>query len=300
MVQPSGREKMFKHYMINSDFELDHHRDLSYPTIEPHYHEFYEILYFISGHVNYIIGDKFYHLQNGDLLIIPPSILHNPVFEDFSVPYERYVLWISCSTLEQLLSVDQELLECLSTPDTTHYLLRRNMTAWGNFRSIFTSLEDTMHKKKPLYRAQIKAFILHLMVEYNQALLAGSTSIQPGVRDNLLTNVLHYIRNHITDDLSLDTISREFIIDKYSLSHLFKEKMGISYYQYVLQQRLLLGKDLLLNGMPANKVCFCCGFNDYSSFFRAFRKEYEVSPTQFKKVHENITFYPASFQESGK
>lgn len=285
MVQASGREKLFKHYMINSDFELDHNRDTRYPTIEPHYHEFYEILYFISGHVNYIIGDKIYHLQNDDLLMIPPNILHNPIFEDFQVPYERYVLWISRQTLEEILSIDHELQNLLTNTEFSHYLLRKRSVSWGNFRSIFTSLEDAMHEKKPLYHAQIKAFILHIFIEYDQALLAGSTTIQTGVRDNLLTNVLHYIQSHITGDLSLDTISREFIVDKFNFSHLFKEKMGISYYQYVLQQRLLLGKNLLLEGIPANKVCFQCGFNDYSSFFRAFRKEYEVSPTQFKKVH---------------
>ena len=49
MVTSSNREKMLKHYMRSSDFELDHHRDVTYPAVEPHYHEFYELLYFISG-----------------------------------------------------------------------------------------------------------------------------------------------------------------------------------------------------------------------------------------------------------
>ena len=49
MVTSSNREKMLKHYMHTNDFELDHHRDITYPAVEPHYHEFYELLYFISG-----------------------------------------------------------------------------------------------------------------------------------------------------------------------------------------------------------------------------------------------------------
>lgn len=288
MVTSSNREKMLKHYMHTNDFELDHHRDITYPAVEPHYHEFYELLYFISGHVDYIIGDEIYHLQNDDLLSIPPNVMHNPIFADFRVPYERYVLWISLPTLQQLASIDEDLNYFLTAKGMKNYLLRRHTTAWGNFRTIFTSLEKALGEQKPLRHAQVKAFILHLLVEYNLALMEDSGTAQSGVRDNPLTDILHYIQNHLTEDLSMDTISGAFIMDKYNLAHMFKDKMGISYYQYVLQQRLLTGKNLILEGLPANKACFACGFNDYSSFFRAFKKEYEVSPAAFRRIHEGM------------
>lgn len=288
MVTSSNREKMLKHYMHTNDFELDHHRDITYPAVEPHYHEFYELLYFISGHVDYIIGDEIYHLQNDDLLSIPPNVMHNPIFADFRVPYERYVLWISLPTLQQLASIDEDLNYFLTAKGMKNYLLRRHTTAWGNFRTIFTSLEEALGEQKPLRHAQVKAFILHLLVEYNLALMEDSGTAQSGVRDNPLTDILHYIQNHLTEDLSMDTISGAFIMDKYNLAHMFKDKMGISYYQYVLQQRLLTGKNLILEGLPANKACFACGFNDYSSFFRAFKKEYEVSPAAFRRIHEGM------------
>lgn len=284
MIKASNREKVTKHYMNHSDFELDHHKDVRYPAVEPHYHEFFEILYFISGHVDYIVGDKLFHLQNDDLLLIPPNILHNPVFHDFHVPYERYVLWISVPALKQLLSIDPELEQFFNQPHPPMYLLR-HQAAQGSFRPIFASLEQTLEQKRPLSMAQLKLLVLQLILEYNQALLNGSSATHTGVRDSLITNVLHYIQNNLTEDLSLDAISRDFLIDKFNLSHMFKENMGISYHRYVLQQRLLLGKTLLMEGIPASQVCFSCGFQDYSSFFRAFKREYDVSPAQFKKLH---------------
>jgi len=289
MIKASDREKITKHYMNHRDFELDHYKDVRYPAVEPHYHEFFEVFYFVSGHVDYIVGDKVFHLQSDDLLFLPPNILHNPVFRDFEVPYERYVLWISVPALKQLLSIDPELERIFDSPHPPMYLLR-NQASQGSFRPIFASLEKTLEQKNPLSTAQLKLLVLQLILEYNQALWAGSSAIHTGVRDSLITNVLHHIQNHLTEDLSLDAISRIFLIDKFNLSHMFKENMGISYHRYVIQQRLLLGKTLLVEGMPANKVCFACGFQDYSSFFRAFKREYHISPTQVKKMHKKETY----------
>ena len=144
--------------------------------------------------------------------------------------------------LQQLASMMTDLNYFLTAKGMKNYLLRRHTTAWGNFRTIFTSLEEALGEQKPLRHAQVKAFILHLLVEYNLALMEDSGTAQSGVRDNPLTDILHYIQNHLTEDLSMDTISGAFIMDKYNLAHMFKDKMGISYYQYVLQQRLLTGK----------------------------------------------------------
>ncbi|MFR2693655.1 MAG: hypothetical protein ACLTBV_26035 [Enterocloster bolteae] len=100
------------------------------------------------------------------------------------MPYERYVLWISLPTLQQLASIDEDLNYFLTAKGMKNYLLRRHTTAWGNFRTIFTSLEEALGEQKPLRHAQVKAFILHLLVEYNLALMEDSGTAQSGVRDN--------------------------------------------------------------------------------------------------------------------
>ena len=74
MATPSGKEKIFTHFMKAPDFELTHNADSHYPDIEPHYHEFYELSFFVSGHVSHIIADQSVRLQNGDLAVIPPLI----------------------------------------------------------------------------------------------------------------------------------------------------------------------------------------------------------------------------------
>ena len=95
-ARPSGKEKIFTHFMQAPDFELTHNRDNSYPAVAPHYHEFYELIFFLSGHVSYIVGDRSMKLEPGDMLIIPPNTLHNPIFEDFR---QRVLPFLSSSSV---------------------------------------------------------------------------------------------------------------------------------------------------------------------------------------------------------
>lgn len=57
-----------KQYMTERDFEIEHAIDESYHEIKPHFHEFYELFFFVSGHVDYIIGDEMFALQKGGTL----------------------------------------------------------------------------------------------------------------------------------------------------------------------------------------------------------------------------------------
>ena len=59
---------LFKHYMTERDFEVEHAVDNDYHDVEPHYHEFYEMYFFAGGHVDYIVDDQQFQLHPGDLL----------------------------------------------------------------------------------------------------------------------------------------------------------------------------------------------------------------------------------------
>ena len=70
-----------------------------------------------------------------------------------------------------------------------------------------------------------------------------------------------------------------------NIAHLFKEKYGLPIHQYIIKKRLSLCKDALLNNEEITEICLLCGFSDYSSFYRAFKKEYGLSPKQYKNQH---------------
>ena len=61
--------------------------------------------------------------------------------------------------------------------------------------------------------------------------------------------------------------------------------MGIPLHQYILKKRLQASKNAILSDQPISRVFQQYGFRDYTSFFRAFKKEYGVSPKEFREQH---------------
>lgn len=279
------RSWLYKQDMDTPDFEVEHAVDVDYHDIAPHYHEFYEMYFFAGGHVDYIVDDQQFHLRAGDLLIIPPNVLHNPVFHDFDVPYERYVVWISQNALGRLIRQDPDCGYFLQQDIQGRYLFRGDEASAIALRASFVTLSASYRDRALCYRTEGLSVIMRILTLYNRALAAETDQVQGGVSASLLTSILHYVQDNLCGDLSLDKIASVFYTNKYSISHLFKQNMHISYYQYVIQMRLIAGKNSILSGVPVAKVWETCGFSDHAGFYRAFRKWYGVSPNQFKKLH---------------
>lgn len=105
------------------------------------------------------------------------------------------------------------------------------------------------------------------------------------VTDNKTINqVISYINENITCNLSLDELSDRFHISKFYLCKQFKNHAGITVYQYIMKKRLTLSLDMLQKGTPVTIACRKCGFNDYSNYLKAFKREFGKNPKEFLKV----------------
>ena len=104
---------------------------------------------------------------------------------------------------------------------------------------------------------------------------------------SLFQNILCYVESNLEESLSLDDIAGQFYVSKYYISHLFKDTLGISLHQYIIKKRLAECRNAITGGESITAAYERFGFRDYSSFFKAFRKEYGMSPKEYQSLYSN-------------
>lgn len=278
-VRPfSTRQKM-----LDSDFEIYRYRDSYLSEVELHHHDFYEVYFFLSGSVTYIIESRKYQMKPGDVLLISPLELHQPVIQPGKEPYERVVLWVNRNFLKELSSEATDLTACFDLESPRHAnLLRLDAVTARRLQDMADVLINERAARNFGWDLNSQALLVRIFVELNRQLMEAPAGFEvPEESGEIISEVLRYINENFNNEISLDSLSDHFFISKYHLSREFKRSVGTSVYRYIIQKRLIMAKQKMLAGMSPTDVYCNCGFGDYANFYRAFRSEYGISPKEF-------------------
>lgn len=272
-----------RQHMLPRDFEIFRYRDSYLSDVELHHHDFYELYLFLSGDVSYVIESRNYQLLPGDLLLISPSELHQPLISPQRQPYERVVLWINRAHLRQLSSVHTDLTACFEQARSGGgNLLRLDSMGQETVRSAMECLLDETATQR--YGSDLAADcqLTRLLIDLHRMQLdVARAQVPRGITDPGITDVINYINEHYGEPLTIDLLAARFFFNKYHLSHAFKRVVGTSIHRYITQKRLLIARQMLADGRTPADVYHICGYADYSNFYRAFKNEYGVSPKTY-------------------
>lgn len=269
--------------MVQKSFNSNYYKGFFDIPVGLHIHEYYELFLFISGDVTYQIEDKRYKLTKGDLLLIYPHQPHQPIFGDNSVKYERLLVCIKPSLVDELSSSLTDLKACFKD----NQIIRCSAEQLSNMRQLFNLLvedcEDTDFGSDILYKAHIIK-LLTIIYRY-QELDVEKPMAKEVQKDLFISSVMDYIHEHLDSDLKLYDLEKQFFMNKCQLLKLFKSCTGTTIHTYIRSKQLQKAKQLILQGLPITEVYLLCGFGDYSSFFRSFKAEYGLTPKQYYKAN---------------
>ena len=275
---------IYQEIEMNSQY-VDTHMDISLGDISVnlHSHNFYEIIYVLSNSgTQYLAGTKRYLLQHGDIVIIPPGIGHKPLFPtELAEPYKRIVLWISSEFLEATSHILPSY-----TPQFKNdiFLLRTVGTPYEYIGNYFQQGLKEAREKKDCWQISLCGNTMQLLVACVRAFTDSQKHLLKSEEPELLDNIVSYIESHLGEKISLADIAQRFYVSESTIGHTFQKKMHVSCYHDVTQRRLIVAKSMMLKENNLDSLSTKVGFKDYSTFYRAFKKEFGISPKEYRNL----------------
>ncbi len=252
-------------------------------TFPYHRHNGYEIYVFIQGNVRMYIEHECYNLGPGDIAIIPPGSMHRIVSLDDQI-YELITIQIKQSAAENFSAPRTDLFACF-------HACGENGSALSFLseeeHSLFVRYADRLSHslESEEYGSDVIAHILflHILLFVNRR-YSESVSCHQSIMPPLVKDVMTYIKENLVGELSLTVLSKEFYHNSSHISRLFKQHVGLTLREYILDQRIEHAKQLLAGGCSVSEACYASGFSDYSNFIRSFSKVAQISPGRYKRT----------------
>lgn len=265
---------------LNEAFKMFHLKDTKVKEYDFHYHDFYKILIVLSGNVTYNIEGRSYKLKPYDIVLVNRDFIHKPTVTA-GEPYERIIFYISNDFFESHKDFKFNLLypfECAGKKRAD--VLRFPAVINSKLRDIINHIEDNLTQELYAKELMNDALFTEFMIT-----LCRMCFDNPGcysdnaVYDQKMIDILLYINEHLDEDLSVDRISELFYISKYHMMRLFKSETGYTIHKYINEKRILMARNLIKSGTSATEACYLCGFQDYSTFLRAYKTQIGEKPS---------------------
>lgn len=240
-----------------------------------HSHTGYEIFCFLEGDADFMVEGTRYRLTPGDLLLMRQGESHHIVFRS-PAPYYRIV--VSFATLAPLgAEMEARLLRPFRDRSAGEY----NRYAFADFSE--KNLRFYMDRLAAAQDEEQKfCFLLPLLSELSDAfpILREANAAE---KHHAISSIVEYINLHVCEPLTIERLCKQFYISRTHINRQFKKITGATVWEYITVKRLFLARERMTAGTPPTKVYAECGFRDYTTFFRAYKKHFHASPRQIER-----------------
>lgn len=239
-----------------------------------HDHECHELYYMKKESTTYYIGDKIFHVKEGDFVFVPKGILHRTDYEDNAYS-ERIVLYFSDLIFSnELQPIKEELCDCR--------VICVDSSCLAYLEELLRKIEDEY-----LQEDRYKDFVINLYVTELLVLLCRNKydyKQELSGMDQTLYLISKYISEHFQEPISLEALSNIFGMSKSYLCRKFKTNTGMGIHEYIAGVRVTNAEKLLREtDLSVTQVAMQCGYNDSNYFSAVFKKMKGITAQKYRK-----------------
>lgn len=265
-----------------------------------HFHDQMDMVLTMSDGGYFYIRNKVYPITRGSLFILNPDDLHCSRPQSDSL-YQFYSTRFYSEDIDGFSTPEFDILGCFQNHEQFNHRVQLSGDQLDHLLRLINKMEYYLNDDCSAYGKQvlIKTLLAETLVYVNFLYDVPSRPVPPsGEEVSKLQPVITYINEHINEELSLDILSKQLFVNKYYLSHRFKDVMGFTLSEYIIQRRLYHAKLLLRQGCSVTLAGERSGFNSSAHFIRTFVKFVGISPKQYAKQYPKLNSYESSWMYS--
>jgi len=245
--------------------------------------KYYMFLYISKGTCHFEQGSDWRFCSTEDILILKPGEKTTMRFRGGRYQLEILELRLLPSYLSELSDADTNLLAAFEFVPYKIHFLRAESSLSMLIKNITLNLvslsQGTNEFGDQLYEKNLISMVLILIIR--ACINSDKVHLSRKRKSVLMDDIFRYIHEHLTEDLTLEQLEKEFFVSRYHICREFKRLTGQTPHAYIVKARLDLCRKYIEQGKPIREVYELGGFGGYNHFFRAFKKEYHVTPMEY-------------------
>ena len=256
-------QELFSRY-VNSDTISFKHAKGASDRSGKEFHLFHEIILFLGGDAELISETVHTKLKPQTLIVIPKETYHQVVIKGDQNEYCRCVFqFFETEENSPLIKSGLQELFITESDSAVTYLFSKMIKLAKNPEVNSSSL--------------VPNAVLSLLLDEIKA--KKSIEIDKELNDPLTKLAIDYISEKLTESIGIESISQHLNVSPSTLMHTFKKNMNIPIHKYIIKKRLILAHAKITSGEQAVTAAAECGFNDYSGFYKQYKKMFDITPS---------------------
>jgi AraC-like DNA-binding protein len=285
--QPYSVPDKVREETIPSQIAFQHSRVVAREPMPFHYHRIFEIYYCQTDGIRYLVGNRFYEMNQGDLLVLNNFDIHHSLPVP-GIPYERSLILFPPEIIQPRKGEKTDLLDCFRRHGKNYNHVRHlNRSEQTAFETIHKKGMAAMKIKRYGSDVERRIILEEALLFVNRLFLNRPSFHEEGTihYDNRVlaraTEIMEYVDKHIGEDLSLERLASRFNSSPNGLNRLFKKAGSFTVHQYIMNRRIQYAQLYLSEGHSVTSVAYDVGYNDLAHFIRIFKEKTGMTPGQY-------------------
>lgn len=271
---------MFYESKESSFFIVNETNPLEYPL---HVHPYIEVVHAVRGKTEMQIGSEKYLVDTGDIAIVFPNIPHD--YHTLS-PAEETQLHIMNCYVDLIPMLKSQLLSMYPKNPVLHKSQIHDDVYFAERRLFEESHVSGVHTPPSIISSLVTLLLTRLFPYLNLSDYEGH------IPQDLTCDIIAYISQHFTEDISLSSVAAEFGVGKYTVSRIFSNVLKVTFLHYINSLRIDYAVYLLINtDLNITNIAMECGYHSQQTFNRIFKELYSCTPKEYRKKYFETPLY---------